>query len=216
MSDPLVLVGMLDSPFVRRVAITLRLAGVPYDNLPLRTFGDAARFAAYSPLKRAPTLVLPGGEALFDSQLILTHLAELYPAVAALLPSAGDARRAAYQVIGVALGVADKAVAGIYEKTFHPPAQQSPVLLGRLAGQLRDALAWLEQRAPTDGFLGGAAPSQADVTVGATLCFAREAHPELVAHDAQPRVRAWCARLDALPAFAETYLPLDPPRPAQG
>ena len=35
------LVGMLDSPFVRRVAIALELYELAYENLPLRTVGDA-------------------------------------------------------------------------------------------------------------------------------------------------------------------------------
>ena len=71
------LVGMLDSPFVRRVAIVLEHYGLHYENLPLRTFGHAEQFSAYSPLKRAPTLILPTGAALFDSHLIVDHLDEI-------------------------------------------------------------------------------------------------------------------------------------------
>jgi len=212
MSNALVLVGMLDSPFVRRVAIALQQAAIPFENLPLRTFDHAERFAQYSPLKRAPTLVLEHGEALFDSHLILAYLAERFAAVAALLPADSAKRLRCYQVVGVATGLADKAVSGVYEKVFHAPEHRHPVLMQRLAGQLTDGLAWLEERAPASGWLAGELLSQADIAVGAALCFAREAHPELVAVDQYPRVSAWCARLDALDAFRTTYLRLAVPK----
>jgi glutathione S-transferase len=214
MSDTLVLVGMLDSPFVRRVAIALQRAAIPYENLPLRTFDHAERFARYSPLKRAPTLVLESGEALFDSHLILAYLAERHPEVAALLPADSAKRLRCFQAMGVATGLADKAVSGVYEKVFHAPEHRHPVLMQRLAAQLTDALAWLEERAPEAGWLVGDTLSHADIAVGAAICFTREAHPDLVAMHAYPRVAAWCARLDALEAFQATYLPLDPPTPS--
>jgi glutathione S-transferase len=214
MRKALLLIGMLDSPFVRRVAVSLQCAGIAYENLPLRTFGDAVQFAAYSPLKRAPTLLLEQGEPLFDSHIILAYLAERFPEVAAQMPADDAQRLRCRQVIGVATGLADKAVSGVYEEIFHLPAQRAPVLRERLQGQLADALAWLEARAPEAGWLAGASLSQADIAVGTALCFAREAHPELVDLSACPRVAAWCTRLDALPAFTATYLPLDPPQPA--
>ena len=211
MSETITLVGMLDSPFVRRVAVTLQRAGVTYARLPLRTFDQAEQFARYSPLKRAPTLVLESGEALFDSHLILTYLSERFPTVAALLPADSEKRLRCYQVIGVATGVADKAVSGIYEKVFHAPEHRHPTLMQRLQGQLVDALAWLEARAPTADWLEPGALSQADIAVGTALCFAREAHPDLVVLAQHARLRGWCERLDALEEFRDTYLPLDPP-----
>src|SRR6188768_346479 len=141
------LVGMLDSPFVRRVAVALELYELGYENLPLRTVGDAAEFARYSPLKRAPTLVLPDGAVLVDSHMILAHLDELVPATRCLTPQAAAARLACRQVVGVAAGLADKAVSAFYEKNFHTPEQRNPRPLERNRGQLADSLTWLEERA---------------------------------------------------------------------
>src|SRR5258705_13683151 len=86
------LVGMLDSPSVRRVAVALELYELGYENLPLRTVGDAAEFARYSPLKRAPTLLLPDGDVLIDSHMILAHLDEQVPAERCLTPHEPAAR----------------------------------------------------------------------------------------------------------------------------
>ena len=72
----MILIGQYDSPFVRRVAIALRLYGIGYEHRPWSTFGDADRIAAFNPLRRVPTLVLDDGESLIESGAILDHLDE--------------------------------------------------------------------------------------------------------------------------------------------
>jgi len=211
MVGPFKLVGMLDSPFVRRVAIALDLYGLTYENLPLRTVGDAAEFARYSPLKRAPTLVLPDGATLVDSHMILAHLDELVPAERCLTPRDTVARLTCRQVVGVAAGLADKAVSAFYEKNFHTPEQRNARLLERNRGQLADSLTWLEARAPEQWLLG-AELCHADIMVGAAVRFAGAALPDLLDLGPAPRVAAWCARLEALPVFVDTYLAFDPPK----
>src|SRR5690242_660026 len=70
----MILIGQYDSPFVRRVAIALRLYGIGYEHRPWSTFGDAERIAPFNPLRRVPTLVLDDGEVLIESGAILDHL----------------------------------------------------------------------------------------------------------------------------------------------
>jgi glutathione S-transferase len=211
MDGTLTLVGMLDSPFVRRVAITLRRYEFAYENLPLMTVRQAEQFAAYSPLKRAPTLILPSGEALFDSQLILDHLDELVAPGRSLMPVASEERLSCRQVLGIAAGMADKAVSGVYEKVFHADEQRSQRLLIRIRGQLTDSLAWLEQRAPQTDFLFGAELCHADVLLGTALCFAQEAHPDMIPLHEYPAVSGWYERVSALEDFKATYLPVSTP-----
>lgn len=211
MAGPYKLVGMLDSPFVRRVAIALELYGFEYENLPLRTMGDAEAFARYSPLKRAPTLVLPDGSTLVDSHMILAELDERASADVCLMPSEPSARFLCRQVIGVAAGLCDKAVSAFYERNFHEPAQQSQRLLERNRGQLVDSLAWLEARAP-EQWLTGSKLCHADIMLGAGLRFVGDALPDFLDQQSAPRVAAWCGRLEALPVFRKTYLGFEPPR----
>lgn len=205
------LVGMLDSPFVRRVAVALELYGLSYENLPLRTVGDAEKFARYSPLKRAPSLVLADGAVLVDSHLILAHLDELVTPELCLMPHAAAPRLACRRVLGVAAGLADKAVSAFYERNFHPPAERNARLLERNRGQLADSLAWLEARAP-ERWLFDSALSHADIMVGAAVRFTRDALPDMLDLAPVPRVAAWCERLEALPVFQKTYLPFEPPK----
>ncbi|WP_236269837.1 glutathione S-transferase N-terminal domain-containing protein, partial [Pseudomonas lactis] len=73
------LVGMLDSPYVRRVAVSLELYGVDFVHEPLSVFSTYAEFAQINPVVKAPTLVLDDGTVLMDSSLILDYLEALAP-----------------------------------------------------------------------------------------------------------------------------------------
>src|SRR6478735_8183187 len=89
------LIGQYDSPFVRRVAIALRLYGLPFEHRPWSTFGDADKIAPYNPLRRVPTLVLDSGEALIESTAILDYLDELVGPDKAMIAPRGARRRSA-------------------------------------------------------------------------------------------------------------------------
>jgi len=78
------LIGMLDSPYVRRVAIALIAAKVPFTHRPISLFRHIDAFSKINPLLKAPTLVADDGTVLMDSTLILDYLAAVYPRVAAL------------------------------------------------------------------------------------------------------------------------------------
>src|SRR6185312_6588364 len=65
----MILIGQYDSPFVRRVAIALRLYDIKFQHKPWSTFGDAELIAPYNPLRRVPTLALDGGEAQITGAL---------------------------------------------------------------------------------------------------------------------------------------------------
>ena len=65
------LIGMLDSPYVRRVAISLKLLGLPFEHRSISVFRQFGEFAAINPVVKAPTLVCDDGEVLMDSTLML-------------------------------------------------------------------------------------------------------------------------------------------------
>src|SRR5471032_742992 len=116
---PMILIGQYDSPFVRRVAIALRLYGLPFEHRPWSTFGDADRIAAFNPLRRVPTLVLDSGEVLIESGAILDHLDASVGPSRAMIADTGDSRRHALKVCALATGLADKAVSLTYERVLH-------------------------------------------------------------------------------------------------
>ena len=60
------LIGMLDSPYVRRIAVTLLAAKVPFSHRPISLFRQIDEFVKLNPLLKAPTLVTDEGTALMD------------------------------------------------------------------------------------------------------------------------------------------------------
>ena len=89
----MLLIGKLNSPFVRRVAVSLKLLGIGYEHADWSIGPDLERIRQYNPLGRVPTLVLDEGEVLMDSTAILDHLDEVAGPGRALLPGSGRERR---------------------------------------------------------------------------------------------------------------------------
>src|SRR4051794_11264716 len=136
------LIGQYDSPFVRRVAIALRLYGLAFEHRPWSVFGDAERIVAYNPLRRVPTLVLDDGEVLIESAAILDYLDEIAGPERALIAASGPGRRQALKLCALATGLADKTVALIYERALHQIT--SAIWIDRCRAQIRGVLDALE------------------------------------------------------------------------
>ena len=60
----MILVGQFDSPFVRRVAVTLNHYHMPFTRNPLSVFRNVAEMQKINPLVRVPALILETGEVL--------------------------------------------------------------------------------------------------------------------------------------------------------
>ena len=73
----MLLIGMFDSPFVRRVAVTMKLLQLPCEHANWSIGRDFDRIRQYNPLGRVPTLVVERGECLMESSAILDYLDEL-------------------------------------------------------------------------------------------------------------------------------------------
>jgi glutathione S-transferase len=208
----MILIGQYDSPFVRRVAIAMRLYRIGYEHRPWSTFGDADRIAAFNPLRRVPTLVLDNGEALIESGAILDHLDESVGPSRAMIAAAGDARRHALKVCALATGLADKAVSLIYERVLHQTTSEAWV--ARCRAQIADVLAVLESdraERSVSRFWFGDAIGHVDIAVACALRFTREAHSGLFDEQRWPALAAHAATCEALEAFREIAQPFLPP-----
>src|SRR5262245_20220586 len=104
----MVLIGMFDSPFVRRVAVSMKLLGFPFEHRNWSVGKDQGEIRKYNPLGRVPTLVLDEGEALMESSAILDYLDDTVGAQRSLLPRSGAARRRGLKLMAIATGAAEK------------------------------------------------------------------------------------------------------------
>ena len=210
----MLLIGMFDSPFVRRVAITLKLLELPFEHANWSVGKDFERIREYNPLGRVPTLVLANGEALFESGAILDYLDELVGPERALIPAAGADRRRALNILALSTGAADKGVLQVYEGVFRPENKRHEPWLDRLRSQMNASLAALDRLVGERGagqWLIGNRLSQADITAACIFTFLNDTLG--VARDAVMfhSLATLAARCEAQPAFAETRTPFFTP-----
>lgn len=197
------LIGMLDSAFVRRVAITMQLLGLPYEHKSISVFSTYDQFKALNPVVKAPTLVCDDGVQLMDSTLIIDYLETL--AGTSLMPADPDERRAALRLIGIALAACEKTVQIMLEMRLRPAEKQHEPWANRIREQLFAALEALEQalaEAPLScGEEAGKRIGQDSLTVAVTWRFTQLLVPEMVAPAAFPALAAHSERAERLPAF---------------
>src|SRR4051812_39957958 len=115
------LIGMLDSPYVRRVAISMQLLGLAFEHESLSVFRTFDAFRAVNPVVKAPTLVCDDATVLMDSTLILEYLESMPQCRRSLMPPGIDERRHCLRLIGLALAACEKSVQVVYERTLRPP-----------------------------------------------------------------------------------------------
>jgi glutathione S-transferase len=173
------LIGMLDSPYVRRVAISLQLLGVRFEHRPLSVFSTFDEFRAVNPVVKAPTLVCDDGTVLMDSSLILDYAQAL--AQRSLLPADLPNRTAELRTTGLALAACEKSVQIIYERNLRPAQKQHEPWVGRVTIQMLGAFDGLEAdltRRPLTATSAGM--TQAGVITAVAWFFTQQMLPELV------------------------------------
>jgi glutathione S-transferase len=195
------LVGMLDSPYVRRVAIAFIRIGVPFEHRPISLFRHIEAFSAISPLLRAPTLVMDDGTVLTDSSVILEYVAATAPGGGALWPAAPAARLAAARTTSLALNVCEKAVQIHYERALRPPERRHEPWIDRVRGQLLASLEALEAQTPADPAKAAAEPGLAEISLVCAFGFTQLFLADIVTAARTPRLAAFCALAEERPEF---------------
>jgi glutathione S-transferase len=201
----MILIGMFDSPFVRRVAVSLRLLEVPFEHRNWSVGRDFELIRQFNPLGRVPTLVQPDGEALIDSNAILDFLDDAAGPERALLPPSGHERRRALHIVSLARGAADKGLLLLDEPILRPQAKSFEPRIDRARTQMHGALAELDRLAQTrvgDWMVAGRM-TQADITLTCVFGFLCEALQLGQSWGLYPGLTALSARCEGLPAFRE-------------
>lgn len=202
------LIGMMDSPYVRRVAISLRLMGIAHEHRKLSVFRNYAEFRAINPVVKAPTFVCADGTVLMDSTLILDYLEGLVAPEKRLMPAAGVPRREALRLVGLAMAACEKAVQIVYEFEQRPAEKRHAPWLERVTEQANAAYGELERAAAkATPWLQGDRFGAEDVAVAVAWRFGQYYNAECIPAARHPALVAYSARAEALPEFLET--PLD-------
>jgi glutathione S-transferase len=211
----LILIGMFDSPFVRRVAVSMNVLGIAFEHRNWSVGKDFELIRQFNPLGRVPTLVQPDGETLIESAAILDLLDEYVGPERALLPRSGKGRREALRILAVATGAAEKGVTQVYETVFRPPEKRHRPWVERCHTQVHAALTELDRlcQARAGEWLIGDRMTHPDITATCVYTFLVDALAINRAAIAYPGLAAIAGRCEALPEFrsvkAEWFSPGD-------
>lgn len=199
------LIGMLDSPYVRRVAICLKLLELDFEHRPVSVFRDFEEFRNLNPVVKAPTLILDDGQNLMDSTLILDYVSSIANPSIMPAPDRAENRLRAARLTGLALAACEKTVQIVYERNLRPPEKQHEPWIDRVTTQLFAAYAELEAEMalatlPIDARRLG----QAGVTVAVAWRFTQMMVPKIVVEADYPKLRAFSVFAEQTPAFEGT------------
>ncbi|HJV88277.1 MAG TPA: glutathione S-transferase family protein [Noviherbaspirillum sp.] len=199
------LVGLFDSPYVRRVAVSLRLYGFDFEHVALSVFRNQDEMRQINPLLKVPMLVLDSGEKLVESSFILDYLDGEVAPEKRLTPASGEARRKVQQQCATALLAVEKAVQIYYETTLRPKEFTYAPWVVRCTEQMHIAFGMLEALPPSPA-VSGAPLTQANVTTAVVLRFAQYVLPAEFPAGRYPQLEKLSAYCESLPAFAQTPL----------
>ena len=194
------LVGMLDSPYVRRTAISLRLLGVPFEHRSISVFSTFEQFRAINPVVKAPTLVCDDGSVLMDSTLIIDYAQAL--SGRSLMPSDPARRLRELRLTGLALAACEKTVQIVYERKLRPAEKLHQPWMDRVQGQLAAAYSALEREIAAEPLPASEETmTQAGVSTAVAWAFTQLLTPDAISPTGFPVLAAYSAQAERLPVF---------------
>jgi len=205
------LIGMLDSPYVRRTAISLEYLGVPFEHEAVSVFSTFEKFKGINPVVKAPSLVCDDGEVLMDSSLILQYVES--KSAGSLWPRDPEERQHDFRAVGLALAACEKSVQIVYERNLRPAEKQHAPWVERVTGQLLAAYAGLEAHVRARPAAFAEPRRQASITAAVAWQFTQSMLAALVPAASHPDLVRLSARMEATPAFRK-YPPDGPGVPS--
>jgi len=183
------------SGHAHRVRLFLSLLGLPFDTVDVDLAAGAQRepaFLALNPLGQVP-VIDDDGTVLADSNAILVYLAKRY-GDAHWLPDDAVGAATVQRWLSYAAGpIATGPAAARLVTVFGAPLDHDAAK--RTAAKV---LAVIDQELAGKPFAAGAQPTIADIAAYTYIAHAPEGGVSL---DPYPHVRAWLARVEALPGF---------------
>ena len=199
------LIGLYDSPYVRRVAVTMRLYGFDFEHVALSVFRHQEEMRKTNPMMKVPMLVLDNDEKLADSSFILDYLDGEVAPEKRLTPASGPDRRRVQQHCATALLTVEKAMQIVYDTTLRPKEFSYAPWVERCRGQMHTGFGLLEEFPPSRALSGGPL-TQGDVTTAVVVRFVRHVLPAEVPEGRYPNLDRLSAHCENLPAFIDIPL----------
>ena len=202
------LIGSLTSPYVRKVRVVMAEKKLDYRFQAEDVWPGNAAISDANPLGKVPCLVMEGGEAVFDSRVIVEYLDTLSP-VGRLIPAQGRERAEVKTWEALADGVLDAGVLARLEATWdgRQDGERSQAWIDRQMGKMRAGLAAMSLGLGDKPYCSGIHLSLSDIAVGCALGWLEFRFPEVDWRTDHPNLARLMAKLMQRPSFADTQPP---------
>ena len=199
------LIGSIGSPYVRKVRIVMAEKKLDYQFVLEDVWAADTTITDANPLGKVPCLIMDGGEALFDSRVIVEYLDTLSP-VGKLIPSSGRERAEVKTWEALADGLLDASILARLEATWpgRKDSERSPAWIARQMGRIDDSLIAMDRALAERSNCVGIHLSLADIAVGAALGYLDFRFPNIDWRGRHPNLGALYERLAQRQSFIET------------
>ena len=202
------LLGSLTSPYVRKVRIVMAEKKLDCQ-LELEDVWGQDNILKSNPLGKVPCLVMEGGEAVFDSRVIVEYLDTLSP-VGKLIPPSGRERIEVRTWEALADGLLDASILARLEATWsgRTEPQRSQVWIDRQMSRVHAALQSMSQGLGDKPWCHGNAFTLADVAVGSALGYLDFRFAYIDWRTSYPNLHKLSDKLSVRPSFVDTAPPV--------
>jgi glutathione S-transferase len=199
------LIGAITSPYVRKVRVVMAEKKLDYQFIPEDVWSPDTSIATSNPLGKVPCLIMEGGEAVFDSRVIVESLDTLSP-VGKLIPPSGRERAEVKTWEALADGVLDAAILARLEATWagRSDGQRSQAWIDRQLGKVDGALQAMSRGLGDKPFCSGIHLSLSDVAVGCALGYLSFRFPQIEWRTTYPNLARLADKLALRQSFADT------------
>ena len=201
------LIGSLTSPYVRKVRIVMAEKKLDYQFEEADVWGNDDILEA-NPLGKVPCLVMEGGEAVFDSRVIVEYLDARSP-LARLIPEPNRERTEVRTWEALADGIIDAAILARLEAHWpgRTAEQRSQAWIDRQLVKVRASLAAIATGLAEKPWCSGIHMTLADIAVGCALNYLSFRFPDVAWRDDHPNLGRLADKLNARPSFIESLPP---------
>jgi len=199
------LIGSLTSPYVRKVRIVMAEKKLDYSFVNEEVWAADTKIAESNPLGKVPCLVMEGGEALFDSRVIVEYLDTLSP-VGKLIPAVGRERAEVKTWEALADGLLDASILARLEATWpsRTKSQRSQAWIERQLSKVNAALAAMSKGLGEKPYCAGIHLSLADIAVGCALGYLDFRFPQIDWRSGHANLHRLHDKLALRPSFADS------------
>ena len=199
------LIGSAASPYVRKVRVVLAEKRLDYQFVLEDVWASDTTISHSNPLGKVPCLIMEGGEAMFDSRVIVEYLDTLSP-VGKLIPQQGRERAEVKTWEALADGVMDAGVLWRLEATWsgRSDGERSAAWIERQRTKVLDGVAAMAKGLGDKPFCSGIHLSLSDIAVGCTLGWLDLRFPEIEWRADHANLAKLYDKLMLRPSFIDT------------